>query len=106
VKFGGSKEITIADSDANAVITTKPGFLMNSFEDDAKTVLGVALVGRVPVKVVGQVKKFDKLCLSKIAGVASKKDDGDDSSKIIGIALDDKTNEDVDLVECVVKMTF
>ena len=103
VKFGGSKEITIAGDNANAVITTKPGFLMNALEDDARTMLGVALVGRVPVKIAGQVAKFDEIALSKTPGIAMK---SDSSSKVLGIALADKTTEDVDLVECVVKMTF
>jgi len=31
---------------------------------------GIALVGRVPVKCIGEVKKFDKLVLSETPGFA------------------------------------
>ena len=44
VKFGGEKEITIATDEANAVITTKPAFTMNS--DCNGTSQGIALTGR------------------------------------------------------------
>ena len=30
VKFGGSREITVADDSANAVITTNPGLVLGS----------------------------------------------------------------------------
>jgi len=45
------------------------------------------LVGRVPVRVIGPVKKFDKLVLSDIPGVAISKRIKD-SGLVIGIALE------------------
>ena len=63
VKFGGEKEITIATDKANGVVTSNPGIVLNRKEED-KTSVGVALVGRVPVKVRGPVRKFDKIVLS------------------------------------------
>jgi hypothetical protein len=46
----------------------------------------IALVGRVPVKVIGKVKKFDKLVLSNTPGVARIKQK-DEKNTTIGIAL-------------------
>jgi len=61
VKFGGKYELTIADTEANAVVTTKPGFILNSgIEQVAEDSwpIAVALVGRTPIKVIGKVSKF------------------------------------------------
>lgn len=73
IRFGGEKEITIATTEdgANGVVTTRPGLMINTglTESDEKHVKGVALVGRVPVKVFGKVKKFDNITMSEIDGV-------------------------------------
>lgn len=59
VRFGGDKEITIARGEVNAVITSRPGLILNSDRHGCQ----IALVGRTPVKVVGKVRKFDKIYL-------------------------------------------
>ena len=61
VAFGGEKEITIATTAVNAVVSTKPAVLMNNNQQGTP----IALVGRVPVRVIGKVTKFDKLVLDK-----------------------------------------
>jgi hypothetical protein len=70
VIFGGSEEITtttvFADSRVAGIISTDPAYLMNSGSPG----LPVALRGKVPVKVVGQVFKGDLLVTSAIAGYA------------------------------------
>lgn len=70
VVFGGDKEITVttqkADHRVAGVISTKPAYLMNS---DASG-LPVALRGKVPVKVFGQVQKGDLLVSSAVPGYA------------------------------------
>lgn len=106
VKFGGPKEITIADDEVNAVVTDKPGLILNQSKSKKKDLnkVGIALTGRTPVKVLGQVRKFDKLCLSTIPGVAMKK--SNDNMKTIAIAMKDKFADEIDLVECVVKLEF
>lgn len=105
VKFGGQHEITIADDEANAVVTTRPGVVLNQSNcSDAKYKVGIALVGRTPVKTIGQVRKFDKLTMSNIPGIAMAKNNG--TQKTIGISLDSKFTEEIGLVECVVKMEF
>lgn len=98
VKFGGEKEITIADKEVNAVISSKPGFILNNQMKNGQT---IALCGRVPVRVVGKCKKFDYLTLSNITGVATKKNN--DNEIIIARALEDKNNDEEKLVLCVVK---
>jgi len=66
VAFGGEKEVTIATEKANAVVTSKPAVILNDAEKEKMEFpVGVALVGRVPVKVRGPVKKFDNIVLSK-----------------------------------------
>ena len=65
VKFGGEREVTVADCIANAVVTTNPGLVLNEgLKLGAKETdhpVGLALVGRVPVKVWGGCAKFDLL---------------------------------------------
>ena len=90
VKFGGEKEITIADDKANAVITTRPGLILggdSKSSDDGKIYRGIALAGRVPVKCLGPIKKFDAIALSRTAGYAEACI-ADLSSGVVGIALE------------------
>ena len=109
VKFGGSREVTIAnDGVANGVVSTKPGITLGSDFDangDARpNVVELALVGRVPVKTVGTVKKFDHLAVSDTPGYAETVLSGSCGRRqIIGIALADKSISS-DLVECVVNL--
>ena len=73
VKFGGKKEITKTrknDHNVFGVISTKPGVVLNK---QVKNGEKVALVGKVPVRVIGKINKFDKLTTSYIPGVAKKK---------------------------------
>lgn len=102
--FGGDKEVTIAKEDCNAVVTTNPAVVMNgnqSFEHPCP----LALVGRVPVRVVGKVKKFDLLEISEIPGVARALPNLDDFkfNNIIARALESSDIEEEKLVLCVVK---
>lgn len=101
--FGGNKEVTIATEDCNAVVSSNPGFILNngeSFEHPCK----LALVGRVPVRVIGTCKKFDYLQLSEIPGVARVLPIDDfNFSNVIARALENKDSEEEGLVLCVVK---
>lgn len=103
VTFGGTKEITIAKDNANAVITSNPAYLMNNVICTEDNVLPIALIGRVPVRVIGKLNKFDKITLSSTPGVAEK---ASTCSNIIGIALEDKVTLEEGLVLCSVKLTF
>lgn len=106
VKFGGQKEITIADTEVNAVVTSKPGFLMHSPTVIDKDFHAIALVGRVPVKVVGPIKKFSKIVLSNLPGIAEAQKISTIGNRVLGIALEDKFADEVKLVNCAVQLTF
>lgn len=109
VSIGGSSEITITnghdDTRYFGVISTKPGFLLNSHPASGIS-LPVALAGRVPVKVVGTVVKGERLILSSTPGVAVAYrgyiEDIKDSL-FVGRALEDKTTEDIGTVLATVK---
>jgi filamentous hemagglutinin len=64
VCFGGAKEVTMCAEDAcrrvAGVVSTNPSYLMNSGQT-GDHVVAVALQGRVPVKVTGQVRKGDMM---------------------------------------------
>jgi hypothetical protein len=64
VCFGGAKEVTMCAEDAcrrvAGVVSTNPSYLMNSGQT-GDHVVPVALQGRVPVKVTGQVRKGDMM---------------------------------------------
>ena len=97
VQFGGDKEITIAKDKVNAIVSTAAFDLNHNLEGGTV----IALCGRVPTKIIGKVKKFDDIVLSKIPGVGRSKKWYDFFKKPIGKALNDSENEDVKLVECV-----
>ena len=66
----------------------------------------VALAGRVPVRIIGKVSKFDKICISETEGVGRKKKWYEFFKKTIAISLESKDNEDAKLVLCVTKFNL
>jgi hypothetical protein len=108
VMLGGDNEITKVvgefNTDVFGVISTAPAFKMNSEAGDDSVFPYVALTGRVPVKVVGQVKKGQRLVSSSIDGVAMAADIANipNAFVVIGRALADKTTDDIGLVEATV----
>lgn len=107
VELGGSKEIrkttSSFSSDVFGVISTDPAVKMNADAGSNSTHPYVALTGRVPVKVVGKVKKGDRLVSSNVPGVAMSvgtKIYG--YEHVIGRALSDKSTEDIGIVEVTV----
>ena len=103
VKFGGPLEITQtlehADTEVFGVISTAPAYLMN----DGIEGLPVALVGRVPVRVVGKVKKGERLVSSDVPGVAwALGEDEYDARAVIGRAIQDKDDGDEGVIEAAI----
>ena len=88
--FGGPKEVTAATGIGNrkvaGVVSTNPAFIMNN-ELSVENTVTVALQGRVPCKVVGEVAKGDMLIVSDIEGVATASQDPKMGS-VIGKALE------------------
>lgn len=94
---GGEKEVTAASSDLAhsviGVVSEKPAYLMN------EGLIGgtaVALKGRVPVKIIGNVKKGDRLVPSNVNGYAEANNDRNAWS--FAIALDADKNGFVEAV--------
>jgi hypothetical protein len=89
--FGGESEVTLttlsSDSRVAGVVTTNPAYIMNG--EQAGTRACIALQGRVPVKVVGIVRKGDLLTTSSTPGYAIKAMNPTVGT-IIGKALEDK----------------
>jgi len=100
LQFGGSEEVTIAKTDVNAVASTNPGMVLNS--QDAEKSVVVAVCGKVPVKVIGKVHKFDRIALSNVPGVGRASNSLED--KKIAVALEDNEDDDVKLVLCSTQM--
>jgi hypothetical protein len=89
VSFGGTAEITISNQDADprvaGVISTNPSYIMNAGLNGAGTV-SVALTGRVPTSVTGQVRKGD-LMVSAGNGIA-RSESAPAVGTVIGKALE------------------
>lgn len=96
VVFGGEAEVTASTSYAQrsvaGVVSTKPAVMMNSEAGNSQTHPYIALQGRVPVKVTGEVKKGDILVASDIAGTATAWDNENADPRMtayVGIAISD-----------------
>ena len=104
VVFGGPEEVTqcLAKGDRRVagVVTTNPAHLMNSGLE-AEHVVGIALQGRVPCKVIGRVNKGDLLVTSAVAGYAIV-DNDPKIGTVIGKAVGTKDDADRGVVEVVV----
>jgi len=103
VKIGGEAEITMttdhADTDVFGVISTDPAYLMNSAAEG----LPVALAGRVPVKVIGKIKKGQRLVSSDVPGIAwASMEDEYDTRAIVGRSLENKEDGGEGIIEAVI----
>jgi hypothetical protein len=106
VELGGSAEICAVSTDLSenvfGVISTRAAYLMNSSAGSNVTHPPVAMTGRVPVKVVGQVRKGDRL-VSAGDGQARAALPGEATAfNVIGRALKDKLTADAGMVEAIV----
>lgn len=106
VEIGGTAEITIANTELSenvfGVISTKPAYLMNTAAGDNATHPPVALTGRVPVRVVGQVRKGDRLVAAGNGLARAAQPDEITCFNVIGRALADKASNDENTIDAVV----
>ena len=97
VGIGGAEEITKYTKDIPfaGVISEKPGVRMNCNEENMDDPLWpyVCLKGRVPVKINGTAIKGDYIITDDNGKAKSSKVKPDDLSLLIGIALEDGTDE-------------
>jgi len=107
VELGGEQEITITRRSRSTaiagVVSTNPAHLMND-QLEAEHVVDVALIGRVPCKVVGQVRKGDLLISSDEPGHAQAYKDmhNPPTGSVIGKAIQNKDVEEPGVIEVLV----
>jgi hypothetical protein len=108
VELGGEKEITkVKEALSNkvfGVVSSKAAYLMNATAGSDRTHPPVAVSGRVPVNVIGKVKKGDRL-VSAGNGLAKAGDDSELTPwNVIGRALIDKNTDNEGVIEAIVKL--
>lgn len=105
VILGGDKEITLSskayDDAVFGVISTDPAYMMNEAAGNDDTHPFVALVGRVPCKVTGPVRKGQRLVTSDIPGVAMAQIDKGIQDVVFARALADKDDHGISTIEVV-----
>lgn len=106
MKIGGAEEVTetseAADTDVLGIVTTDPALLMNS--KLAGVTVGIALLGRVPCKVTGQITKGDRIVTSGTPGHGQSAHNVNEHSyqHVIGRALQSKTTPGEGVIEVIV----
>ena len=102
--FGGEEEVTECtakyDKRIAGIVSTDPAYLMNSESDG----VAVGLMGRVPCKVIGEIRKGDLMVASDTHGHAEawKDESNPMTGSVIGKALEDKYGAGADVIEVVV----
>lgn len=108
VEMGGPKEITQVGEEYSenvfGVISTNAAYLMNSSAGSDLTHPPIAVSGRVPVRVVGQIRKGDRL-VSAGRGLAKSGDRTRITAfNVIGRSLVDKLDDAEGIIEAIVKI--
>jgi len=106
VELGGTAEITKSQQDLSenvfGVISTRAAYLMNGGAGEDDTHPPVAMTGRVPVQVIGVVRKGDRL-VSAGSGMARAAKPGEATAfNVIGRALIDKLTPGPGTIEAIV----
>jgi hypothetical protein len=106
VELGGTAEITRSKQDLSenvfGVISTRAAYLMNGGAGEDDTHPPVAMTGRVPVQIIGVVRKGDRL-VSAGNGVARAAQPGEATAfNVIGRALVDKLTPGPGTIEAIV----
>jgi hypothetical protein len=108
VGLGGMKEITVVTEELSeevfGVISTKAAYLMNSGAGSDSTHPPVAVQGRVPVKVIGKIRKGDRLVAAGngLARAGTKTELT--PWTVIGRALENKADTGEGTIEAIVKL--
>jgi len=109
VEIGGSAEVTKAVSELSdnvfGVVSNKPAHLMNARSGkDNDYYPPIAMTGRVQVKVIGEVKKGDRL-VSAGEGIARSAKPGEATAfNVVGRSLTAKLDTGLGTVEAIVSM--
>ena len=110
VEMGGLNEITSVKDELSenvfGVISTGAAYIMNAEAGSDKTHPAVALSGRVPVQVIGPVKKGARL-VSAGNGCARASNPGEITPfNVIGRALVDKATSDQGIIQAIVRINI
>lgn len=106
LEFGGDNEVTLAGIESNkiaGVVTTAPSYVMNS-NIQTQYPIALALMGRVPVKVIGKVNKGDML-VSAGNGLAKASIVTPKIGTVIGKAINNKTDDVEGIIEVLIGRT-
>ena len=107
VELGGEQEVTQTRRSRSTaiagIVSTNPAHLMND-QLVSEHVVDVALIGRVPCKVVGRVRKGDLLISSDEPGHAQAYRDihNPPTGSVIGKSIESKDNEEPGVIEVLV----
>jgi hypothetical protein len=108
VEIGGPAEITKVGQDLSenvfGVISTRAAYLMNAGVGTDATHPAVAISGRVPVRVVGKVKKGDRLVSAGNGLARAGSREEITAWNVIGRSLTNKETEGEGTVEAIVKL--
>jgi hypothetical protein len=104
VVFGGDREVTTTNTRGDhrvaGVISNTAAYVMNVDCPGNKAL--IALQGRVPCKVIGQIYKGDLMITSDMPGVAISAGNGANAGTIIGKALENYDSAEVGVIEVAV----
>jgi hypothetical protein len=109
VMLGGAQEITETTEDKSnrvfGVVSSRPAYMMNAAAGNNESHPFVAMTGRTPVRVIGSVNKGDRLVSSSTKGTARAVADSEEINPfhVIGRALEDKYDDGIGMVNCVVR---
>ena len=109
VMLGGTQEITETVEDKSnrvfGVVSSRPAYMMNAAAGNNESHPFVAMTGRTPVRVIGTVNKGDRLVSSSTKGTARAVADAEEINPfhVIGRALEDKFDDGIGMVNCVVR---
>lgn len=108
VQFGGEHEITVATTEVNAVVTTNPGFILNTgIHNDYSCPVAIAVTGRTPVLISGKIRKFDRIVLDPDnPGIGIAAPDDVDERQIIAVALESSDELSIKPVVCSTRFKF
>jgi cytoskeletal protein CcmA (bactofilin family) len=106
VEFGGNNEVTVStvthSTAVAGIVSTDPAYLMNSQLQGVYTV-SVALIGRVPCRVQGPVKKGSVLVTGTVPGTAMAIDNLKfEPGCVVGKAMETIDSVDVKTIEVAV----
>jgi hypothetical protein len=108
VEIGGEKEVTLATDELSdsvfGVISTNPAHLLNSGAGTNETHPPIAVNGRVPVKVIGKVKKGDRLVSAGRGYARAGTREEITQFNVIGRALESKLDSGKGIINAIVKL--